>query len=155
MSLEITNEYDRIYTFCYFKIKNREVAEDITAETFLKFFETTDYLEKGKKLAFLYTIARNLCNDYFRKTKFTAENFEDLQISETFSEDLETSISVKSAVEKLNLEEQEIILLRFSCELGISEIAEYLGVSRFAVNRKIKSVLKQLKQDLQKEDFYG
>lgn len=155
MSLELKEQYEKIYAFSYFKVHNREVAEDITQETFLKYFETTQYLEKGKKLAFLYTIARNCCIDYFRKNKHT-ENFDDL--TEFFSEvgeDIETTIVVRAAVSRLNAKEQEIVLLRFVSELGIGEIAEYLNISRFAVYRKLNAIEKQLKTTLKKEDFYG
>lgn len=155
MSLDLKIEYDKIYTFCYFKVKNREVAEDITQETFFKYFSTTDYLEKGKKLAFLYTIARNCCNDYFRKTKHTV-NIDDLsELSEELVENLETSIAVRTAVSKLSIDEQEIVLLRYTNELSISEIAEYLGVSRFALYRRMGAIEKKLKQYLREEDFYG
>lgn len=155
MSLELNEQYDKIYTFCYFKVHNREAAEDITQETFLKYFESTQYLEKGKKLAFLYTIARNCCYDYFRAAKKTVDidNLSDL--SQETAHNLETVIAVQAAVSKLKSEEQEIVLLRYSNELGIGEIAEYLGISRFAVYRKLNAIGKQLKHTLRKEDFYG
>lgn len=155
MSLDLKEQYEKVYSFCYFKIHNREAAEDITQETFLKYFETTKYLEKGKKLAFLYTIARNCCCDYFRKSKQTVY-IEDLSgFSEEIPDNLETAIVVQNAVLKLNKEEQEIVLLRFVNELGIGEIAEYLTISRFKVYRKLNSIEKQLKTILSKEDFYG
>ena len=94
MSLELEKQYDKIHTFCYFKVKKQEVAEDITQETFLKYFSTTEYLEKGKKLAFLYTIARNLCNDYFRKIKHTVTLDDLSELSEEIAADLETAIFV-------------------------------------------------------------
>ncbi|MEG1947415.1 MAG: HTH domain-containing protein [Lachnospiraceae bacterium] len=46
------------------------------------------------------------------------------------------------------------MLLRFTNELGIGEIAEYLGISRFAVYRKLNAIEKQLNATLKKEDFY-
>lgn len=155
MSLELNEQYEKIYTFCYFKVHNREAAEDITQETFLKYFETTQYLEKGKKLAFLYTIARNCCYDYFRKAKQMVDIDNLSTLSEEITDRLETVITVGTAVSKLKIEEQEMVLLRFSNELGISEIAEYLGISRFAVYRKLNAIEKQLKNTLRKEDFYG
>lgn len=155
MSLELKEQYEKIYVFCYFKVHQREVAEDITQETFLKYFETTQYLEKGKKLAFLYTIARNCCIDYFRKTKQTANLHNLSGLSEEIADNLETVIAVRTAVSKLKAEEQEIVLLRFANELGIGEIAEYYGISRFAVYRKLNAIEKQLKITLRKEDFYG
>lgn len=155
MSLELKEQYEKIYAFCYFKVHNREAAEDITQETFLKYFETTRYLEKGKKIAFLYTIARNCCTDYFRKAKQMADMDNLSELSEKISDSLETVIAVRTAVSKLNIEEQEMVLLRFNNELGVGEIAEYLDISRFAVYRKLNSIEKQLKHFLRKEDFYG
>lgn len=155
MSLELKEQYEKIYTFCYFKVKNREVAEDITQETFLKYLEATQYYEKGKKLSYLYTIARNCCNDYFRRTKPMTDMDNLPELPAEVADDLETVIAVRTAVSKLNAAEQEIVLLRFVNELGIGEIAGYLGISRFAVYRKIRAVEKQLKATLKKEDFYG
>lgn len=155
MSLELQEQYEKIYAFCYFKVHNREVAEDITQETFLKYFGATQYLEKGKKLAFLYTIARNCCNDYFSQAKQMVDIDNLPELSEEITESLKTTIAVRDAVSKLNIEEQEIVLLRFTNELGIGEIAEYLGISRFAVYRKLNTIKKQLKFILRKEDFYG
>lgn len=155
MSLELKEQYEKIYTFCYFKVKNREVAEDITQETFLKYLEATQYYEKGKKLPYLYTIARNCCNDYFRRTRPMTDMDNLPELPAEVADDLETVIAVRTAVSKLNAAEQEIVLLRFVNELGIGEIAGYLGISRFAVYRKIRAVEKQLKATLIKEDFYG
>ncbi len=152
MSLELEEQYEKIYTFCYFKVKNTELAEDITQETFLKYFDSAQYLEKGKKLAFLYTIARNLCIDHFRKP--SARN--DIHcLFDDRSDNIETVLTVQTAVSMLSADDQEIVLLRFSNELRIGEIAEYLGISRFAVYRKLDAIKKKLKTTLKEEDFYG
>ncbi|MFI3326322.1 MAG: RNA polymerase sigma factor [Clostridia bacterium] len=152
MSKDLQEQYDKIYNFCYFRVKNREIAEDLTQETFLKYFSYNSYIEKGKPLALLYTIAKNNCNDYFR-LKQTDELDENL--SEDTQNETDINITIKTAVLNLSFDEQEIIMLRFTNELGILEIAKYLNISRFAVNRKIKTVLKKLKLDLKEEDFYG
>lgn len=154
MSLELKEQYEKIYTFCYFKVHIREVAEDITQETFLKYFDATEYLEKGKKLAFLYTVARNLCTDYFRKNRYT-ENIDSItELHDESTYDIDTAIAVRTAVSKLSIEEQEIVLLRFTNELSLGEIAKYFDISRFALYRKIGTIEKKLKQHLRKEDFY-
>ncbi len=164
MSLELKEQYEKIYAFCYFKVQNREIAEDITQETFLKYFDGAQYLERGKKLAFLYTIARNCCNDHFRRSRQTVDidNISevvdkniDILSSEEIADSLETTLVVHAAVSKLSVESQEIVLLRFANGLGIGEIAEYLGISRFAVYRKLNAIIKQLNTTLRKEDFYG
>ena len=64
---EIEKQYDRIYRYCYFKLRQREAAEDITQETFLRFLESETYQNEGKALQYFYTVARNLCIDEYRK----------------------------------------------------------------------------------------
>ncbi len=93
-------------------------------------------------MAFLYTIARNLCYDYFRNAKQTVELDTELPVIDKQYHHTETAIDVKNAIAKLNQEEQELVLLKFSNELKIGEIAEYLGISRFVVYRKLQVIEK-------------
>ena len=72
MSVNLQDQYDKIYKYCYFKVNNRTIAEDLTQETFLKYFAQNCYISYGKPLAYLYTIAKNQCIDYFRQ-KQTAQ----------------------------------------------------------------------------------
>ncbi|MGL6173661.1 MAG: RNA polymerase sigma factor, partial [Cellulosilyticaceae bacterium] len=65
-----------------------------------------------------------------------------------------TNLVVRQAVDTLPHELAEIVLLRFSSEMGINEIALFLGISRFAVYRKMNTALKQIKLILREEDFY-
>ena len=67
--MDIEEEYDKIFRYCYWKVHNKEIAEDITQETFLRFLQS-NYDERGKRIRFLYTIAGNLCIDEFRKKPF-------------------------------------------------------------------------------------
>lgn len=69
MSMDLEEQYDKIYRYCYFKVHSRETAEDITQETFLRFFESRNYEDTGKPLHYLYTVARNLCIDEYRRKK--------------------------------------------------------------------------------------
>ena len=57
MSNNLPILYDKIYKYCYFKVNNKDVAEDLTQDTFLKYFSQNAYIDKGKPLAYLYTIA--------------------------------------------------------------------------------------------------
>ena len=69
MSLDLSEQYDKIYRYCYFKVNDRCAAEDLAQETFLRYFSHTPYISRGKQLAYLYTIARNLCVDYYRNPR--------------------------------------------------------------------------------------
>ena len=66
--MDIEEQYDKIFRFCYYRVHNTDTAPDLTQETFLRFMNSS-YEERGEQLRFLYTIARNLCIDESRKTK--------------------------------------------------------------------------------------
>ncbi len=70
MPVGLEDQYDKIYRYCYTRVHNRELAEDLTQETFLRFLENPQYNGSGKELQYLYTIAKNLCIDEYRKKKF-------------------------------------------------------------------------------------
>jgi RNA polymerase sigma-70 factor (ECF subfamily) len=154
VSLELKEQYDKIYKYCYFKVKNTHLAEDLTQETFLKYFSQNTYISKGKPLAYLYTIAKNLCIDAYRKP-------EAMQLDETADEipaennidELETNIIINQAVRTLPEDLQEIVMLRFANDLSVLDISRIIGLSRFAVRRKINSTLNKLKLVLREEDF--
>ena len=139
-------QYDKIYRYCYFRVRNEVIAEDITQETFLRFLENNTYQEKGYALHYLYTIARNLCVDEYRK------RVEVPLIQDVKEESLEhvwiEQLSVRFALEKLTEEERELILLRYVNEVPISVICKLQKCSRFALYRKINKILKKLKQDI-------
>ena len=157
---EIGEQYDKIYRYCYFKLQKREIAEDITQETFLRFLESKDYHNEGKALRYLYTIARNLCIDEYRKKKYQsleegfneAENVGNNPRSGVASSDMEekviTSMAVQAALSELEEEERELVLLRYVNEVPISVICSMYRVSRFSCYRKLQRILKTLQEKL-------
>ncbi|MCM1467521.1 MAG: sigma-70 family RNA polymerase sigma factor [Alistipes sp.] len=150
--MDLEEQYDKIYRFCYMKLQNRQTAEDITQETFLRFLENENYKDMGKRLAYLYTIARNLCTDHFRKTQ-TLPLDEDIPV-ESGEEELVASLALKRAVRRLGEEEQELLFLRFVNEVSASDIAKIMNKSRFFVHRRINGILAKLRKDLGKEGFF-
>ena len=147
MSADLEEQYNKIYRYCYMKLGHRQTAEDLTQETFLRFFADRRYQDMGRELAYLYTIARNQCIDYYRKQKPLAMPEE---LSRGQEEDeLLTSFALREAVKKLSPEDQELIFLKYVNELSAAEIGKILGQSRFAVYRRLKSCLKRLKQLLE------
>ena len=150
--MDLYEQYDKIYRYCYFKLNHRETAEDITQETFLRYFDSVHrirYEEKGKALQYLYTIARNLCIDEFRKQAIG--QLPEEQIGVDMEEQLITSFSVKTALRRLDKGSQELLLLRFVNEVPVSVICNIMGISRFAVYRKTNAALKQMEELLGKE----
>lgn len=147
MSADLEEQYNKIYRYCYMKLGHRQTAEDLTQETFLRFFADRRYQDMGRELAYLYTIARNQCIDYYRKQKPLAMP-EELSGGQE-EDELLTSFALREAVKKLAPEDQELIFLKYVNELSAAEIGKILGQSRFAVYRRLKSCLKCLKQLLE------
>ncbi|MGN6714693.1 RNA polymerase sigma factor [Anaerocolumna jejuensis] len=152
MSADIQEEYDKIYRYCYFKVGNSTLAEDLAQETFLKYFAQNSYIEHGKKLAYLYTIARNICLDAYRK-KQPEELTDVIPDAENSFERLELNIAIRQALKTLPEQERELLLFRYVNELSVGEIAVVTGISRFAVYRRTNSALASLKALLKEEDF--
>ncbi len=59
--MDLQVQYEKLLRYCYMKTKDRCIAEDIVQETFLRFWQSKSYRDTGKELAYLYTIAKNLC----------------------------------------------------------------------------------------------
>lgn len=147
MVTDLEEQYDKIYRYCYMKLQHRQTAEDITQETFLRFWEAYAYKDMGKKLAYLYTIARNLCIDHYRKRKELPLP-DDIQ--ENSGEDrILDNVVLRQAVAELSVEDQELIFLRYVNEIPVGTIGELLGISRFAVRRRLNTCLKQLRGKLE------
>ncbi len=149
--MDIEDEYDKIYRYCYFKLGHQQLAEDMTQETFLRFLENNTYCEKGKKLRYLYTIAHNLCVDIYRSK--LEEPLEEQFLSEDKENEILTGIVIKNALVQLTEEEQEILLLRYVNEVPVSVICKILNISRFSLYRKTTKALKQLQDMIRREDF--
>ena len=144
MSMDIEQYYDRIYRYCYFKVNNKSLAEDLTQETFLRFLNS----ESREPERYLYTIARNLCIDEYRRRRFAGEPQDEEPSEESFENSLIERIDLKKALDALPEDEREILILRYSGDEQISEISRLLGISRFAVHRKLRSAEKELKKQL-------
>lgn len=151
MSMDIEKQYDRIYRYCYFKLKNREAAEDITQEAFLRYLERCRFASPETALKYLYTIARNLCIDEYRKPAAMPLP-ED--IPEPSGEDARlTNLALNQALREMPSEQQELLLLRYVNEVPISVIAALCGISRFALRRRLLAATDLLRKKLREEDF--
>ena len=152
MAFDINEQYDKIYRYCFLRVSHKETAEDLTQETFLRYLEHPHYTSVDKTLQLLYTIAGNLCHDEFRRKK-TSE-LSDTEVSEeNVEDDVLSDLDLKQALNKLSEEDREIILLRYVNEVPVSVIAKLYSMSRFALNRRINSILRKLHEYLGREEF--
>jgi RNA polymerase sigma-70 factor (ECF subfamily) len=156
--LEAYNQHaDAIFRYCYFQTSNREVALDLSQDTFTK---TWEYLKSNHEVenikAFLYKVARNLIIDYRRKKKSSSLDSlmeEGFDYSET--EDIQTeketefdSKIAKEALEELGDSYKEILTLRYIDDLSITEIAERTGMTENNISVKIHRGLQKLNEIL-------
>ena len=151
--MDIEEQYDKIYRYCYFKLYDTQLAQDITQETFLRFYRQGLTLDNDKELPYLYTIAKNLCIDHFRKNP--VENVEEMAEDATHdpTEGWINDLTLRMTISKLPDDERELIFLRYVNEISIATICKITGLSRFAVYRRLSKSLKWLKEELKKEGF--
>ena len=163
----IQNQYEKIYRYCYFKLHNRELAEDITQETFLRYLEKYRFTSPETALKYLYTIAGHLCIDEFRKPEVlsleepvrknaaaVSGQTADLPLSETIGvpskeDSLLTALALQKALRELTAKEQELLLLRYVNETPVSVMAGLFGISRFALRRKLLAAAAKLRKKLE------
>lgn len=152
--MDLEEQYDKIFRYCCFRLYDSQLAQDITQETFLRYYSRNIRLDNSKELAYLYTIARNLCADAFRQRPlFPLADIEEGVFPDT-TEILIDSLTLRGALEKLPQEEQELLFLRYVNELPIASICKMTGMSRFAVYRRLSKAVRQLKGTLEKEGFF-
>ncbi len=144
MSIDLEEQYDCIYRYCYYRLRHTQLAEDITQETFLRYFESRGVENTGRPLAFLYTIARNLCIDEYRKRKLL-ELPEHLP-GEDMENELVDAVMLRQALHELTEQERELVLLRYVNEVPVADLAKIYGISRFALYRETKKILKKLER---------
>ena len=156
--MDLEQYYDDIYRYCYLRLNNRHAAEDMAQETFLRFLEASEYRDMGKPLAFLYTIARNLCIDYMRRCSNRPERTSHTEDPGIFPAPscegaLTDSLALAQALKQLDSMDREIVCLRYINEVPAADIGRAISESRFAVRRRLNRSLKLLSGYIKKEDF--
>ena len=154
MSMDLEAQYDKIYRYCYFKVHHAQIAEDLTQETFLRFIGSRTYQDENRQLQYLYTIARNLCSQYYRDKMivFNIDEALDIPQLEESEQSLLERISLIDALQKLSEEEREMLLLRYVNDVPASVISRLYHISRFAVYRRLKRILKKVKDEMEGEN---
>ncbi len=157
VGINIEKQYDKIYRYCYFKLNNAHLAEDITQETFLRFLESDSYKDAGRPLAYLYKIASNLCIDEYRKKKpsYIADDelfteISDKLVVNPFEQEIVDRITIKEAMDELTKEQKEMLLLRYVNDVPVSVLCGMYGKSRFALYREFAKITKCLERRISK-----
>jgi len=135
---------DRIYTQIYLFVKDRDLAEDIFQDVFIKIVDTLrkgKYNHEGKFIQWALRISYNLCVDNFRKSKrrtkvSSTETFDIFDLLENKDDNMESTMiksqmhkKIRTLVDQLPEEQREVVVLRHYAEMSFKEISQLTGVS--------------------------
>ncbi len=138
--------YRRTYAVALNILRNRENAEDITQDAFIRAFQNLHQLKDSTKFgAWLAVIASNLARNYIKREKRIIYSAELPEVpGQTETNDTETEVlhtleleKVRKAVRDLAPDHYQVIVLQFFDDLKIDEIAELLQVSPGTVKSRL------------------
>ncbi len=140
----INRHNQKIISFIYSKVLDRDVAEDIFQDTFIKVIKTLkrgSYSEEGKFLPWVMRIAHNLIIDHFRKNKRMPkfEGSEDFNIFSVIKDDKlnvekqmiknQIDSDLTYLIDELPDDQREVLIMRIYKDMSFKEIAENTDVS--------------------------
>lgn len=137
LSWLFTNYQAKIYRFIYWMVQDHETAHDLTQDTFLRAYSHANKLRESEHLSsWLYTTAKNICIDYWRKEK--RHYTDDLTGSRPIShaadpneiiEKEHISKLIRDVLLSLNAEQRKAVLLRDIDGYTYNEAAQLLGLT--------------------------
>lgn len=157
--------YDRyqplVYRYVFYRVGDTPVAEDLTAEVFVRVVEKIDrFVYRGQPLlAWLYAIARNLVADFYRQTKRSDALALDegaasaAPLPEQAAEDRLTQQQLVAALARLTEEQRQVILLKFVEGMDNETVASLLGKPVGAVKSLQHRALAALRRMLERGEL--
>lgn len=164
----INRHQEKMFTAIYMLVRNREMAEDILQEAFLKIITTLKsgkYNEEGKFIQWAMRISRNLVIDHFRKSKKMPmvtdsegnDVFGYINIPSPNQEDMmvrsEKEQKVRRLIEELPAEQREVLVLRHYAELSFKEISDLTNVSINTALGRMRYALNNLRKLIEKHNI--
>jgi RNA polymerase sigma-70 factor, ECF subfamily len=153
------SSFDCLYRYIRFKVSNDADAEDIVAEAFTKAFESIrQFKSQSTFKTYVYTIAKNLLVDFYKKnsqTTILTEEFAD-SIQEEANSRVGSKVQklldhVKSVMTKLNSKENEVVTLRFISGLNVDDVSKSLGLSESNVKVLTHRAIQKIKKYISNE----
>jgi len=155
-----------VYRYIFLLVRNKEIAEDLTQETFIKVFQHVHQFNHQSNLnTWIIKIAKNTTYDYFRKIKWTTLfTNNNIQTDSIITPSTEEKVMKKNEIETLYIalrqlkrDYQEVLILRKINEFSTRDTALILGWSENKVKTKLARALKKLSVEMtkQEEGFYG
>ncbi len=164
----IKRHNQRISSFIYSKVLDRDVTEDIFQDTFIKVIKTLkkgSYSEEGKFLPWVMRIAHNLIIDYFRKNKrmpmfegtddfniFSVIGDEKLNAEKQLIQDQITA-DLQHLIEELPDDQKEVLIMRIYKDMSFKEISENTGVSINTALGRMRYALINLRKIIDKNNI--
>lgn len=147
-----------IFRYFHFRLQDTTEADDLTGEVFVRMVEKIkSYDDQGRPiLAWLYTIARNLLTDHFRKKGHRVQVELDESLPETeipnpveISETNAQENQIRLALRQLTEIQRQVIILRFLEDRSIAEVGAIMGTNEGAVKALQHRALASLKRLLE------
>lgn len=164
----INRHQHRIYSFIFSKVFDRDIAEDIFQDTFIKVIRTLKrgkYNEEGKFLPWVMRIAHNLVIDHFRKNKrmpkfdnsgdfniFSVLSDNDLNAEKQLIKD-QIESDVKELIKELPEDQLEVLTMRIYKDMSFKEISERTGVSINTALGRMRYALINLRKIIEKRNL--
>lgn len=146
--------YDPIRNFIYFKSGDEALAEDIAQDTFIKLWENREDIERKTVKAYLYTVAGNLTINYLKRQQLKYKFINNAQVStekmnpEFIAEMAEFNDELQKVLASIPEGSREVFLMNRIEDLKYREIAERLGISVKAVEKRMSKALQILREKL-------
>ena len=168
LAMLINRHKQRIYSFIYSKVLDRDITEDVFQDTFIKVINTLKrgaYNEEGKFLPWVMRIAHNLVIDHFRKNnrmpKF--DNSGEFSIFSVLSDgDLnaekriiksQVEEDVRRLIEELPEDQKQVLVMRMYNEMSFKEISEKTGVSINTALGRMRYALINMRKIIEKHNI--
>ena len=164
----INRHNQRISSFIYSKVLDRDVSEDIFQDTFIKVIKTLkkgNYSEEGKFLPWGMRIAHNLVIDHFRRNKRMPmfEGNDDFNIFSVIGDDKlnvekqlikdQIDSDLTLLIEELPDDQKEVLLMRIYRDMSFKEISENTGVSINTALGRMRYALINLRKIIEKHNI--
>ncbi len=168
LEILINRHNQRITSFIYSKVLDRDVTEDIFQDTFIKVIKTLKrgtYSEEGKFLPWVMRIAHNLIIDHFRRNKRMPkfEGNDDFNIFSVISDDKlnaekqiikdQIDSDLIHLIEELPDDQKEVLLMRIYKDMSFKEISENTGVSINTALGRMRYALINLRKIIDKHNI--
>ena len=153
---EIMNLYtESLIRLAYYYVKDRQAAEDIVQEVFIKLYHHQNkYEERGELKAFLYKMTANKSKDYLKSwiyRKVQLQNKLSTQASKADVDELvrkDEQTMIGEAILELPLKQREVLIYFYFHEMPISEVAKILSIPESTVKTRLRRGKELLKNKL-------